>query len=108
MERARDPRRVGRHSCTMSVLLAWPPVRTRCFVTHAVPLQTGMQPFPGYRLLQVIGRGGFAEVWEAKRTDDATVALKFMPCSDNLAAAKEIRAIESIRRLDHPNLVQIE
>src|ERR1700756_1919493 len=102
MERARGPRRVGRHSCTRSVLLVWLPVRTRCFVTHTVPLQTGMQPFPGYQLRQLIGRGGFAEVWEAERADGTAIALKFMPCSDNLAAAKEIRAIESIRRLDHP------
>jgi serine/threonine protein kinase len=67
-----------------------------------------MQPAPGYRLKQLLGRGGFAEVWEATKDDGSTLALKFMPCGDSLAAAKEIRAIRSISSLEHPNLIRIE
>jgi serine/threonine protein kinase len=77
-------------------------------VSHAVPLQIGMQPYPGYRLRQLLGRGGFAEVWEAEKDDGTLLALKFMPCGDSLAAAKEIRAIQSIRLLEHPHLVHID
>jgi len=67
-----------------------------------------MEPYPGYRLRQVLGRGGFAEVWEAETTSGATVALKFMPCDDGLSASKEVRAIQAIRHIQHPNLIKIE
>jgi len=76
-------------------------------VSHAVPLTTGMEPRPGFRLRQVLGRGGFAEVWEAETSSGDSVALKFMSCNDSLAAAKEIRALEGIRKLQHPNLIRI-
>jgi serine/threonine protein kinase len=72
-----------------------------------VPLKTGMEPKPGYRLRQILGRGGFAEVWEAETPDGDSVALKFMECSDGLAAAKEIRAMEQMREIRHPNLIRI-
>jgi serine/threonine-protein kinase len=77
-------------------------------VSSAVPLRSGMEPYPGYRLRQVLGRGGFAEVWEAETAGGATVALKFMPANDSLAAAKEIRSIQAIRTIEHPNLIRIE
>ncbi|MBL8795492.1 MAG: serine/threonine protein kinase [Planctomycetia bacterium] len=67
-----------------------------------------MEPYPGYRLRQVLGRGGFAEVWEAETPTGGTIALKFMQCNDGLAAAKEIRSIEAVRKLEHPNLCRIE
>jgi serine/threonine protein kinase len=67
-----------------------------------------MEPYPGYRLRQVLGRGGFAEVWEAETPGGGTIALKFMPCNDSLAAAKEIRSIQAVRQLEHPNLIHIE
>ncbi len=67
-----------------------------------------MEPYPGYRLRQVLGRGGFAEVWEAETPAGGTIALKFMPANDSLAASKEIRSIQAIRNLEHPNLIRIE
>lgn len=65
-----------------------------------------MEPYPGYRLRQLLGRGGFAEVWEAE-TGSGPLALKFLPCNSSLAAAKEIRSIQSIRQLAHPHLIRI-
>jgi serine/threonine protein kinase len=67
-----------------------------------------MQPYPGYRLRQLLGRGGFAEVWEADAPSGRTVALKFMPAMDSLAASKEIRSIRAVSALEHPNLIRIE
>jgi len=77
-------------------------------VNSTVPLVPGMEPFPGYRLRQVLGRGGYAEVWEAETPAHGTVALKFMSCNDGLAAAKEIRSIEAVRKVEHPYLIKIE
>ena len=77
-------------------------------MSNAVPLYSGMEPYPGYRLRQILGRGGFAEVWEADTPGGGTVALKFMPANDGLAAAKEIRSIQAIRGITHTNLIRIE
>jgi serine/threonine-protein kinase len=74
----------------------------------AAPLRSGMEPIPGYKLRQSLGRGGFAEVWEAETGNDRTVALKFLPADDNLSAAREIRSIQGLRQLQHPHLIHIE
>src|SRR5271165_1451656 len=66
-----------------------------------------MEPFPGYRLRQVLGRGGFAEVWEAETATGGTVALKFLPCNDSLSTAKEIRSMQAVRSIEHSNLIRI-
>lgn len=77
-------------------------------VVGYMPLQAGMQPYPGYRLRQLLGRGGFAEVWEADSPSGGTCALKFMPAMDSLAASKEIRSIRAVSTLEHANLIRIE
>ena len=58
-------------------------------------LHAGLEPFPGYRLQQLIGRGGFACVWEVEGPDGYPLALKFIRASDRLAAAEEIRSIHA-------------
>ena len=63
---------------------------------------------PGYQLTQFLGRGGWGEVWRATRPDGDLAALKFLPCDSPTAAAQEIRALQAIRQLDHPNLIRID
>jgi serine/threonine-protein kinase len=63
---------------------------------------------PGYRLHHFLGRGGFGEVWEAETTAGEPVALKFMRCADNQAAVHEVRSIQMVRALSHPNLLRID
>ncbi|HZU39242.1 MAG TPA: serine/threonine-protein kinase [Gemmataceae bacterium] len=73
-----------------------------------LPLNIGMEPFPGYRLCGLRGRGGFATVWEATKSNGSPVALKFLPAGDGSSAAREIRSIQTVRQLEHPYLVQLE
>jgi serine/threonine protein kinase len=70
-------------------------------------LEAGQEPFPGYRLVRLRGRGGFAEVWEATAPNNDRVALKFMPTTNSNSASRELRSIQAVRRLSHPGLVQI-
>jgi len=77
-------------------------------VIAALPLKHGSEPYPGYRLCGLRGRGGFGEVWKAETAGGKLVALKFMPCHDSLTLAKEIRSLQTIGQLPHPNLLRID
>jgi serine/threonine protein kinase len=58
-------------------------------------------------MLRLLGRGDAGSVWEATRADGGPVALKFMTCGDGQEASAQIRAIQAIRELRHPNLVRV-
>jgi serine/threonine protein kinase len=78
-------------------------------VPQAVPLQIGLEPFPGYRLRRLLGHGSFAAVWEAETEDGRPVALKFLPAERQQAATPgEVRALQTIRQFPHPNLIRID
>ncbi len=77
-------------------------------MSQAVPLREGLEPFPGYRLTTFLGRGGWGEVWKATRPDGPPMALKFLPCDNQLTAAQEIRGLQAIRTLQHPYLIRID
>jgi serine/threonine protein kinase len=67
-------------------------------------LASDTEPVPGYRLIQRIGKGGFAEVWKAVGPDGSHIALKFLPCSEKAATA-ELRSLEALKGFRHPNLL---
>lgn len=76
--------------------------------SEALDLRAGMEPYPGYQLLRLVGQGGWGEVWKARRADATFCALKFLPGDSRLAASQEIRALQAVRQLHHPNLLGIE
>jgi serine/threonine protein kinase len=78
-----------------------------CPMVKASSLRMGKTLCPGYQLRRLRGRGGFGSVWEAENSAGKIVALKFLPCEDALTAAQEIRAIQVVRKLRHPNLLSI-
>jgi serine/threonine protein kinase len=77
-------------------------------MANVQPIRAGLKPFPGYCLSRLIGRGGYSEVWQADVEGGAPVALKFMPCDSGTAAALEIRNIQKVRQVEHPNLLRID
>jgi serine/threonine protein kinase len=71
-----------------------------------IRLVPGEVPYPGYRLVAPIGRGGWGEVWKASQPDGGECALKFMPCDPGLGPSKEVRALQALRHLRHPHLLE--
>ena len=66
----------------------------------------GDEPVPNYRLIEFLGRGGFGEVWKASAPGGAHAALK-MIALDGKRGAKEFRALQLVKHIRHPNLVQV-
>lgn len=66
----------------------------------------GCEPVPGsgYRLLEVLGRGGFGEVWKASAPGGSEVAVKIIRLGGR-EGRKEFKALQLVKRVRHPNLV---
>jgi serine/threonine protein kinase len=62
---------------------------------------------PGYKLVRLRGVGGFASVWEAQSLTGDRIALKFMSSANAGTTARELRSLQAIQTLDHPNLLRI-
>jgi serine/threonine-protein kinase len=72
-----------------------------------IRLEVGSEPFPGLKLLQLRGRGGFAEVWEALDKQGRQIAVKFMETRNSASSVKEMRIIQAIQKLSHRYLLRI-
>jgi serine/threonine protein kinase len=77
-------------------------------MAEGVKLKSGLEPYPGYRLRQYLGGGAFGSVWESDKANADPVALKFLFLTNGAAAPREIRILQNIRELKHPNLVELE
>lgn len=70
-------------------------------------LAVGVEPVPGYSLLRLLGHGGFGEAWEATAPGGVRVALKFIRL-DTAEAGPERRALEAVRNIRHPHLLDVQ
>jgi serine/threonine protein kinase len=67
----------------------------------------GDEPVPGYRLVKLLGRGGFGEVWKVAAPGGVEAALKIITLT-HLDARKGLHALRLVRQIHHPNLVPIQ
>jgi len=69
----------------------------------------GYEPITGYKLEQLIGRGGFGEVWRSEAPGGLHKAVKFVyGATDQHRAVRELRSLERIKGVHHPFLLTLE
>lgn len=69
--------------------------------------EVGAVPYPGYRLLRLRGRGAFASVFESETPTGGRMAIKFMSSASATSTSRELRSLQAIQTLEHPNLLRI-
>src|SRR5207245_4344612 len=66
----------------------------------------GVEIVPGFRLVELLGRGGFGEVWKVNAPGGTEAAVKILSLVERYGF-KEFRAIQRVKQIRHPNLVPI-
>src|SRR3954453_7305720 len=73
----------------------------------ALVVSAGSEPVAGYKIRKKLGKGGFGEVWEAEAPGGVPVAIKIVRLNTP-HAQPELRALEIIRNIRHPHLLDVQ
>lgn len=67
-------------------------------------LRTGIEPYPGCRLRQLLKRTEDTQVWKAVTVEERPIAVKFFACHDDQAIQHDLPFLLAVRQLGHPHL----
>jgi serine/threonine protein kinase len=72
-------------------------------------IEPGREIVPGHKLVRLIGRGAYGEVWEAQAPGRLPIALKIIKELDQVGGRgrQEFRALEIIRQVAHNGLMEL-
>src|SRR5262245_58156052 len=71
------------------------------------------QPIPGYRLIEIIGKGGYGEVWKCEAPGGLLKAIKFVSSELSIhgeksaTAEQELQALQRVKLIRHPFLLSV-
>jgi serine/threonine protein kinase len=71
-------------------------------------IRAGIELVPGHRLDQLLGRGGYGEVWAATMPGKTRCALKIVRNLDAIQGKQEFKSLDMIRDLDHDRLIRLQ
>jgi serine/threonine protein kinase len=77
-------------------------------------LEPGDEPIPGYKLIEILGSGGFGIVWKCIAPGGLFKAIKFVYGNLNtldaegVRAEQELQALERIKAVRHPFVLSME